>query len=1274
MASKAVAAELSKTEKLNGNNFLTWKRRIRHILLQDGIDHALDKAVASPPEGAEESVKVANDKLVLEDKKARSIMLTFMEPDVEILFEDQLTAHAMFKAVGATYGETSQGHVKMLVAQYNGMKMQESDNIVEQINAMTVVSKELASLGRPIPEELQVETIINILPPSWDSTVVSLNMSDVALTVQTLTAKLTIEAQRRKKKSTTDSMVNIASGAGAPTSKPRNVPQKKQDFKKQGKKPQFKGNNSGKKIGPCYNCGKMGHIKAHCRANGKGGGRFQNKDNRNNNDIVCVVSEVLLVDVVENTWWLHSAASRHVAKSREFFSDFKEMKTGEHRVYMGNNTYCDVISIGIVRLKLPSGNYLVLTEVLCAPNIRRNLISIPCLDKKGLETRFKSGKATVGRNNSILFSGTLMDGLYSLDLYSRSTSNVKVDFEYACLSLDDSLLWHLRLGHVNVNKLHRMVSSGLLPKLHNELRTCENCLSSKMARLPFGKGERVQNLLEVIHSDICGPLNVKTHRGMSYFITFIDDYSRYGYIYLISKKSEALDKFKEFKVEVENQLGRTIKILKSDRGGEYTSDLFDEFCKANGICHQFTLPYTPQQNGVAERRNRTLLEMVRCMLNHSMLGTQFWGEALDTATYILNRVLCKTTKTTPYELWTGRSLDLSHLRVWGSGAHVNVPYQNRGKLDPKTIKCNFIGYSSHSKGGYRFVVHHSNGSVGVIESRDAYFLEENLDPRNPIKKDFYVMTSDVSDPNEEVLLDDPQTYEQALESKDSTAWLKAIQEELNSMDKNKVWELVELPEGRQPKGCKWIFKKKLKPDGTIDRYKARLVAKGFTQKEGIDYKETYSPVSAFTSIRVLLAIVAYLDLELHQMDVKTAFLNGDLEEEIYMHQPERLAVKDQGDKVCRLAKAIYGLKQSPRQWFFTFHKVITEYGFIPNLYDPCVYTQVSGGKFVILCLYVDDILFMGNDLEMVLRIKEWLKTLFDMKDIGEASFILGIKIERDRKVKKLSLSQERYLDSVLKRFGVVGWKTIDSPIYKGTSLSKEMAPSSDEERLKMQSIPYAQVVGSLMYAMLCTRPDLGFVVSLVSRYQSDPGALHWQVVKRILRYLLGTKDYKLTYQTDELIPIRYTDSDYAGDPDDRKSTSGFVFMLGGAAISWASKKQKCVARSTMEAEFVASSLASTEAVWIKGFLEDLKLSCWDGSPIQLFCDNQATVTTLKNGEISSKGKHIEVHYHYVFDILQKGKVVVSHIPTSEMLADPLTKVLTTDCFLGHVYSMGLRRD
>ncbi|KAG9453398.1 hypothetical protein H6P81_006302 [Aristolochia fimbriata] len=360
------------------------------------------------------------------------------------------------------------------------------------------------------------------------------------------------------------------------------------------------------------------------------------------------------------------------------------------------------------------------------------------------------------------------------------------------------------------------------------------------------------------------------------------------------------------------------------------------------------------------------------------------------------------------------------------------------------------------------------------------------------------MTSDVSDPNEEVL-DDPQTYEQALESKESTAWLKTIQEELDSMDKNKVWELVELPEG--------------------------------------------------------------------------------------------LAVKDQGEKVCRLTKAIYGLKQSPRQWFFTFHKVITEYGFIPNLYDPCVYTQVSGGKFVILSLYVDDILLMRNDLDIVLRIKEWLKTQFDMKDMGEDSFILGIKIESDKKIKKLLLSQERYLDNLLKRFGVIGWKTIDfiSRFINRQVYQRKLTPSSDEKRLKMQSIPYAQVVGSLTYAMLCTRSDLGFVVNLVSRYQSNPSALHWQAVKRILRYLLGTKDYKLTYQTDELVPIGYADSNYVGGPDDRKSTSGFVFTLPDAPISWGSKKQKCVVKTTMEAEFVSCSLASTKSCVDQRFLRRLEI-------------------------------------------------------------------------------------
>lgn len=219
---------------------------------------------------------------------------------------------------------------------------------------------------------------------------------------------------------------------------------------------------------------------------------------------------------------------------------------------------------------------------------------------------------------------------------------------------------------------------------------------------------------------------------MEYFITFTDDHSRYGYVYLIHKKSEALDKFREYKAEVETQLGRKIKASRTDRGGEYMSYFFDDFCTNHGIIHYKTMASTPQQNGVAERRNRTLLDMVRSMLSHSNLGAHFWGEALSTTVYILNRVLSKPINMTPYELWTGKKPSLTHLKIWGSSTHILVPSQQRGKLDAKTIKGTFIGYPKTST-GYRFVVYHSNGSMGVIESRDAAFLEDSIDPRNPKK-------------------------------------------------------------------------------------------------------------------------------------------------------------------------------------------------------------------------------------------------------------------------------------------------------------------------------------------------------------------------------------------------------------------------------------------------------------------------------------------------------------------------------------------------------------
>ena len=323
------------------------------------------------------------------------------------------------------------------------------------------------------------------------------------------------------------------------------------------------------------------------------------------------------------------------------------------------------------------------------------------------------------------------------------------------------------------------------------------------------------------------------------------------------------------------------------------------------------------------------------------------------------------------------------------------------------------------------------------------------------------------------------------------------------------------------------------------------------------------------------------------MDVKTAFLNGFLKEDIYMEQPRGFTSEADSHKVCKLRKSIYGLKQASRSWNLRFDEVVRNYGFVKNEDEPCVYRKSSGSIISFLVLYVDDILLIGNDIGALSSVKAWLSTEFSMKDLGEATYILGIRIFRDRVKRMIGLSQALYLEKVLKRFGMEDSKKGFLPVRHGVHLSKSMCPQSEEDRKEMIGIPYASAVGSLMYAMLCTRPDIAYAVSIVSRFQANPGREHWQTVKSILKYLRRTKDMILVYGNGELKVDGYTDSDFQSDVDDRRSISGFVFTLNGGAVSWKSSKQSTTADSTTEAEYIAASEAAKEGVWIRKFLEEL---------------------------------------------------------------------------------------
>nr|KAJ0209305.1 hypothetical protein LSAT_V11C400216660 [Lactuca sativa] len=523
---------------------------------------------------------------------------------------------------------------------------------------------------------------------------------------------------------------------------------------------------------------------------------------------------------------------------------------------------------------------------------------------------------------------------------------------------------------------------------------CKTCMLTKITRQPFKDVVRESKVLDLIHSVLCDFHATPSLGNKKYVVTFIDDASRYCYIYLLHSKDEALDKFKIYKQQVELHKNELIKVLRTDRGGEYYDPVYFESTR---IIHQTTGPCTPQQNGVAERKNRTLKEMVNSMLSYSGLSERFWGEAMLTACYILNKTPNKRSKNTPYELWCKKIPNLSYLKVWGCRAVVRLTKPKRKTFGERSINCIFIGYVEHSK-AYRFYVLESNDYVFVnivIESRDAIFDEERFTsiprPRDIIQQSFSKNTTQAGDDsggtsyvpkfrkstrarkdkyfgsdfqlylvegtrNETIsqhqycfnIEEDPKTFSEAMASRDVHFWKEAIHDEIDSIMHKNTWILVDLPPGFKELGCKWILKIKMKVDGTIDKYKARLVIQGFRQKEGIDFFDTYAPVSRIFTIRLLLALAAIHNLVIHQMDVKTAFLNGDLDEEIYMKQPE-------------------GHQK--------FDDVVLSNGFALNQTDKCVYSKFdTSGKGVMICLYVDDMLIFGTDLEEVDKTNKFLSS------------------------------------------------------------------------------------------------------------------------------------------------------------------------------------------------------------------------------------------------------------------------------------------------------------
>ena len=504
---------------------------------------------------------------------------------------------------------------------------------------------------------------------------------------------------------------------------------------------------------------------------------------------------------------------------------------------------------------------------------------------------------------------------------------------------------------------------------------------------------------------------------------------------------------------------------------------------------------------------------------------------------------------------------------------------------------------------------------------------------------------------------EPQTYHEAITGPHARWWKLAITKQLHDLIAAGTWVLVELPLGRKPITCKWVFKVKYNPDGTVDKFKARLVARGFSQTANIDFHETFAPTMRFESLRMLFAFCVKHGIPIEQMDVDNAYLNTVLKETIYMWQPQGFPDTNASrGKVLQLVKGLYGLKQSARLWNQRFATAIRAMGFLPTQADSCVFIRHKKDGLAIIGLYVDDILIATKDPEAMKAIKSGIQEAFKCTEAGPVNRILGIQSHRDWEANTVILEQSQYAEKVLRDYDMDQAIPVSTPIDGYTAIEP---PQPDEARACQQD--YQRRIGSLMYLMTCTRPDLAFAVSKLSQFCTDPTVRHMNALNRVLRYLRGTTCYGLRYQAMG-DPVGYADSAYGDNMADRKSTYGFALLCGQAACIWYSHKQRDVTTSTTEAEYISLTEAGKTVVWATKWMKGLRFMPGNGNPITLFGDNKGSNALTVNPEHHARTKHIDIKYHYIRQLVEDKDIDIQYIPTAAMAADILTKPLATKVF------------
>ncbi|KAK8934286.1 hypothetical protein KSP39_PZI015019 [Platanthera zijinensis] len=1309
-------------------NFGMWRCEVLDALCALNLEEAVESEDC--PEGMTEKTWLKMN------RSACGLIRNCVTQDIKYGIMTETSAVKMWGFLESKYMTKSVENRLHMKRRLYRFTMRKGVSIDDHLNEFTKLLADLFNLDEEVKDEDKALLLLNSLPDSYENFIMTLiHGTDVLEYGEVTTALLNHEFRRRDKESSKAESAEVLSLQRGRSDK------KKSWFKKGSSSGHFqkRDKSRGRSLGKnqCAYCMEEGHWKKDCpKIKNVNKGDYKGpKANISQVKMIEVDSDVSLSTVDqclisdESSWILDSGATYHICPFREWFSSYKTLDGGV--VTVGNNQACRTVGVGSIFIKMHDDTVREVTEVRHVPEIRKNLLSVGVLEAKGYKVVIYEGILRISKGALVFMRGERHHNLYYLQGKTVTGSTAVVED-----STDATTLWHMRLAHAGEPSLLALHNMGLIKGSNTcKIGFCEHCVFGKKTRVSFGTAiHSTKGILDYVHTDVWGPTKTTSLGGSQYFVSFIDDFSRYVWVYTLKHKSEVLEKFIIWKKLVENQTGKRIRYIRSDNGGEYTSNAFLQECQKSGIDHHFTVRETPQQNGVAERMNRTLVEKVRCMLSNSGMDRVFWAEAMDYACHLVNRLPSAAIgKLTPMEKWSGHpARDYEHLRIFGCPAYYHV---RNDKLEPRAQKAVFLGFR-HGVKGYKLYDH---ADKKIVISRDVTFDEASMlkpkcsqqvkslgkttdglqiveldvapivpldscieqhvpgqiaaDGLTDLGQEDVDTEEDVGEaPVEESIArcrsrrtnvpkpswlrdhiafalsateaEIPSHFKEAMESPEGGQWKVAMDEEMESLYKNNTWSLVKVPPGKRAIGCKWVYAKKVGSPGEADvRFKARLVAKGFAQREGIDYDEVFSPVVKHPSIRVLLALVAQFGLILEQLDVKTAFLHGELEEEIYMHQPPGYGATHK-DLVCKLNKSLYGLKQSPRMWYRKFDQFMQKEKFERSQFDHCAYyKQLPGGVYIYLLLYVDDMLIASSSQLEIDKVKNQLFKSFEMKDLGEAQKILGMEIQRDKSTGRVWLCQKAYLEKVLKKFGVdASTKAVSVPLAPHFQLSVDLCPKDDAERKEMRSVPYASAVGSLMYAMVCTRPDIAHAVGVVSRFMHNPGRSHWNAVKWILRYLKGTVDTGLMFERQSSVAnlcVGYVDSDFAGDIDRRRSTSGYLFTLAGAPVGWRSTLQATVALSTTEAEYMALTEAMKEAIWMQGLLDDLGV---EQEHLTVHCDSQSAIFLATNPVHHARTKHIDVRYHFVRDLIEKGDILLQKIDTKDNPADMMTKVLPVQKF------------